>query len=666
MSKQGKNARLLYRKALALIHQIEDKYPQGLPDLATLPESSKEWLYSNISSARQMLDEAHHSGFSFSRVLNKVKFAFRFRKTKTGQTELIVDFFRNLPQIKSELENKISNLTSKSQAKSHFERFASNEAFGNEMSRKEIVDSLEDFFVQDQKHGESLEKFSNTAPKNIYSNSINSVLDKIKTNSDTYSYITSHPGIAENVQTDILEWIEKCCSKLQDNDPFVEEAAFIRRLKNRSESDITQNIATIKKQYIKTRHDNQQIAVDFDFYERKINEAKGKKENAANALSALKRNLIADLEKDLLNRKNQWEIEQIEKERQKFLEELYKKIEQFRKIEQLVSPFIKDLGRLWDLSKTPFKTSGFELLARFAELLNKDESLQELAEMLGKQNRAQSTFEKELCEKVVTKNEYHPQPAYRGQIMGIRFSNDIPSVIPSELALLKNNATRKLFALKFAQKQLLSFKYETQVATEKESIEHEWKSVEKKEPKGPVIVCVDTSGSMSGQPESIAKTITFALSKIAIEEKRKCFLISFSTGISVLNLSDFKEDNALENLISFLKMSFNGGTDAEPALRHSLKLLAEKEWKNADVLMISDFVMGNISEELQKQIEAEKAKNTCFYSLVIGNSGNKNAIECFNHNWAYNLNDAQASSHLVEQLHTLRNRPTSNLSDEQI
>ena len=615
-----------------MVHQIEDKYPRGLPDLAVLPESSKEWLYNSISSARQMLDEAHYSGFTFSRVLNKLKSAFRFRKARAGQTELIADFFRNLPQIKSELENKISNITSKSQAKSHFEKFASKEAFGDEMSRKEIVDSLEDFFEQDHKHGETLEKFSNTAPKNVYSNSINSVLDKIKANSDIYSYITSHSGIAENVQTDILEWIEKCCSKLQDTDPFVEEAAFIRRLKNRSENDIAQNIAAIKKQYIKVRHDNQQIAVDFDFYERKINEIneiKEKNKKLDNTLSALKRNLIADLEKDLLNRKNQWEIEQIEKERKKFLEELYKKIEQFRKIEQLVNPFIKDLGRLWDMSKTPFKTSGFELLARFAELLSKDESLQELAEMLGKQNRAQSTFEKELYEKIVIKNEFHPQPAYRGQIMGIRFSNDISSVILSELALLKNNATRKLFELKFAQKQLLSFRYETLVATEKESIEHEWKSVEKKEPQGPVIVCVDTSGSMSGQPESIAKTITFALSKIAIEEKRKCFLISFSTGISVLNLSDFKEDNALENLVSFLNMSFNGGTDAEPALRHSLKMLAEKEWKNADVLMISDFLMGNISEELRNQIEAEKAKNTCFYSLVIGNSGNNNAIECF-------------------------------------
>ena len=240
--------------------------------------------------------------------------------------------------------------------------------------------------------------------------------------------------------------------------------------------------------------------------------------------------------------------------------------------------------------------------------------------------------------------------------MGIRFSNDISSVIPSELALLKNSTTRKLFELKFAQKQLLSFKYETQVATDKEHTELEWKTIEKKEPKGPIIVCVDTSGSMSGQPESIAKTITFALSKIAIEENRKCFLISFSTRICVLNLSDFKVDNALENLLNFLKMSFYGGTDAEPALRHSLKMLAEKEWKNADVLMISDFVMANISEDLQRQINAEKEKNTCFYSLVIGDSGNKNAIDCFNHNWAYNLHDAHASRHLVEQLHTMKIR----------
>ena len=49
----------------------------------------------------------------------------------------------------------------------------------------------------------------------------------------------------------------------------------------------------------------------------------------------------------------------------------------------------------------------------------------------------------------------------------------------------------------------------------KEEHESEEVDVAKKEQKGPVIICVDTSGSMQGTPENIAKTVTFALSKIA-------------------------------------------------------------------------------------------------------------------------------------------------------
>ena len=79
-------------------------------------------------------------------------------------------------------------------------------------------------------------------------------------------------------------------------------------------------------------------------------------------------------------------------------------------------------------------------------------------------------------------------------------------------------------------------------------------------------------------------------------------------------------------------------------------------YKNADVLMISDFVMGNLSTDLVTAIEQEKAKNTGFYSLVIGVSGNNNTIACFNHNWLYDTSDARTFRHLVEQLHELKIR----------
>ena len=79
--------------------------------------------------------------------------------------------------------------------------------------------------------------------------------------------------------------------------------------------------------------------------------------------------------------------------------------------------------------------------------------------------------------------------------------------------------------------------------------------------------------------------------------------------------------------------------------------------KSADVLMVSDFVMGSLAGDLVQAIEAEKAKNTCFYSLVIGSSGNQNTIQCFNHNWTYDMNDPTAPRRLAEQLHEVRERP---------
>ena len=55
-------------------------------------------------------------------------------------------------------------------------------------------------------------------------------------------------------------------------------------------------------------------------------------------------------------------------------------------------------------------------------------------------------------------------------------------------------------------------------------------------------------------------------------------------------------------------------------------MLSENEWKNADVLMISDFVMQSLDNDIKTQIESAQEDNTNFHSLVIGTSGNNGAI----------------------------------------
>lgn len=685
----GKNTSRRYsKKALKVVNEIQKEYPNGISDVSKIDKYKRAWLQSKIQQLRECLKNVLFP--------SKPKWweSLRLSRNKTAHleedftdktfTKLCGCLFSSVGKIGKNLQDNISRYQQKNKKKRKFEKFASSR-LGTEADRVQLVDALEDMMNPVEPESEKI-----SFPKNAFSELAHDVLSEILAHENMREYVHSHEGLSENIQTDILEWLKKTNTALGTESPFTKEAVFIAQQKKLSAQEIASDVSAdkskIQQQYkllpsVNTAQHGSiaESDLDFDFYRKQFSAQKiikktGDKPNnsaeknewkSKETLETLRRNFIADMERNLLDRKNKWEQEHIDAARRQFLEELYKKIDQFQRLEKLVSPFIGDLGRLWDLSSRPFETSGFEILDSFSKLLEQDDSLQELAALLGKQSRVQSIFEKELRDKTVVKTEFHPKPAYRGQIMGVRFSNDIPSVLPGELALLKNPQTKKLFMLKFAQKQLLSFKYETNEAVKKEETEQEELPAEKKEPKGPVIICVDTSGSMHGTPETIAKTVTFALAKIAIEEERPCYLISFSTGIETLDMSDFKTGNALEKLVQFLRMSFHGGTDAAPALNHALKLLNGNGWKNADILMISDFVMGNLPDEVAKAIEAEKEKNTEFHSLVIGTSGNNETIRSFNHNWTYDMNDAHASRHLAEQLHELRKASTSASSPQE-
>jgi len=78
------------------------------------------------------------------------------------------------------------------------------------------------------------------------------------------------------------------------------------------------------------------------------------------------------------------------------LKELYKKIENFKKLEQLLQPFIDDLGHgyLWDMSNAPFRNLGFDILQKYSSLLKNDKALQEFAELLGNQSVTSQEVEK--------------------------------------------------------------------------------------------------------------------------------------------------------------------------------------------------------------------------------------------------------------------------------
>ena len=488
MNKNQRKSRRFSRKALERINEITQKYPSGISDIDSISEEARAWIEKKIQQTRECLKNVHFPSLpSWWETL-------RLSRNKTAhQTEDFTDeefsdlsgkLFSNIKKISTDLKSNINRYYHNSKKKRKFENFAS-ASLGSESERKQLVDAMEDMVAPIEPKDIKI-KF----PKNNFSQLAEKTLSEILSHDGAKEYVGSHEGLSENIQTDILEWLQKTQPVLEKENPFLEEAVFIQQQKKLSAQEIASDLASEKSKIhfhykrLPSVSDSKRgpiapSSLNFDFYEKEfIDQKKTKKDEksgeqkiswkSVEKIETLRRNFINDMEQNLIERKNMWEQNRIDEMRKAFLEELYKKIDNFIRLEKLLSPFIKTLGRLWDLSESTFETSGFEILEQFSKLLDQDESLRELAELLGKQTRAQSLFEKEIRDKVVIKSEWHPKPAYRGEIDGLRYSNDISSVLPSELALLKNTAAKKLFQLKFAQKQLLSFKYQNDVLDSKE------------------------------------------------------------------------------------------------------------------------------------------------------------------------------------------------------
>lgn len=122
--------------------------------------------------------------------------------------------------------------------------------------------------------------------------------------------------------------------------------------------------------------------------------------------------------------------------------------------------------------------------------------------------------------------------------------------------------------------------------------------------------------------------------KMAIRENRKAYLINFSIGIQTLDLYDVA--NSIDAIAKFLRLSFHGGTDVSLALQEAVRQLRTHDYADADVLVVSDFIMQKIDKDVLQQVRHfQQNKDTQFHSLTIGDEPNDALLRIFDTNWVY-------------------------------
>lgn len=564
------------------------------------------------------------------------------------------EFIQNISQLESEVNHLISSINHSNPIIENFENYGKVSTIEN---RKKLVDA-----ILDKTTSEDEDKVSFPKNKEIqnYSTSIDSVIN----NSELLKLTKENTEISNQITSDIFNWAKNTANQINKSNPFYEEVEYLNEINAKKSEYFHANFSTISK-FINEKYE--MTYFDTYFYKKELEKIKKNYESTLlssenidfipkkdSPIDTLKKDFIETWNTKLIDKKLKHELSEIDKAREKFVKELYEKINQFNKLKELLEPFTNDLGRLWDLSGGIWKRTGFDILQKYAELLKNDKQLKELAEQLGRFRKTEKEFEEEEFEKTIFKKEWKIQHAQKSEFVGVHESDDLSSLLPSETALLSETTTESIFFKKFAEKKLQTFEFQSHFLDTTEDKEKDKRLKAKESDKGPFVICVDTSGSMHGTPEYVAKVLCFAILKIAIEDKRRCYLISFSTSIQTMDLADLP--NSLDKVVEFLQMSFQGGTDATPAIKHAIKMLNSENYKKADLLMISDFIMQGFDTNTITEIEKAKEQKSIFHSLTISNSSNQNIINQFDYNWVYNTQNPNAMIELVRNMKEIAER----------
>ena len=228
-----------------------------------------------------------------------------------------------------------------------------------------------------------------------------------------------------------------------------------------------------------------------------------------------------------------------------------------------------------------------------AEKLSNHKELRKIADMVGR-------FKQIALEKQKTKNKLTMERK------NITVGQEVARLLPTELASYILPHSRLDFLRRYAEQQTFIF---------------DTKGKDKKG-KGPIIICMDESSSMTplkGQ----SKAFCIALLTVAKKQKRDFAIVPFASQIGEVMI--FKKGQATtQELLHFSDQFLTGGTNYEHPLRESLQILTQSEFNEGDILFVTDgssFLSSRFIEEFnevkrKKQFECTSIVLTNLYNAV--------------------------------------------------
>ncbi len=304
------------------------------------------------------------------------------------------------------------------------------------------------------------------------------------------------------------------------------------------------------------------------------------------------------------------------------------RVRAWTEIEGVFGDLGRMLGRGWDLAHGVLRQTGWRDLQKLSELIGRLPQLREVIQALGRleQSEADESVAEELMNPIRRVEEEFQDvltPGIPPEMRGVERSGEISRMLPVEASMLGHPKLRMLWHARRAERALLTYRVEG-VLSEVIQIEMDsFEEIEGRRPRperGPIISVIDTSGSMHGMPERVAKAIVLETLRVAHAERRRCYLYAFSGPGDVAEHELDLSPEGIGRLLVFLGCSFGGGTDPSGVMSPVVARLTKPDWARADVLLVSDGEFG-VSGALEASVSAARDAGTRFHGVQIGARG---------------------------------------------
>jgi uncharacterized protein with von Willebrand factor type A (vWA) domain len=278
-------------------------------------------------------------------------------------------------------------------------------------------------------------------------------------------------------------------------------------------------------------------------------------------------------------------------------------------LDELVAVFgdLGDLGKnmRWDLMHGLLRSSGWQQVMRIRRLIEGLPELVRLIRRLGRAREATLPEEVHSAEVQVMERTIAPStqvlttrvPDVPGETRGVRRSSRVARMLAAEAMLLNHPRLRLVWHARHAERTLLTYEDDDRMPEVVHCQGLVWRPSPNRVPEkrlemGPMLVCVDTSGSMQGGAEAVAKAAVLEAVRTAHAQRRPCHVFAFSGPDEVVEMELGLDLEGVERLTQFMGQTFRGGTDISGPLERALAKLEDGNWQLADLLIASDGEFG--------------------------------------------------------------------------